>query len=58
MPPKRKVVLNKEEKNLLLKMVLRYFPVKLHPVLATEFANELKKITEEYTCTGTDLTIK
>ena len=40
--PKRKVVLNKEEKKLAIKNALRYFPVKLHPVLATEFANELK----------------
>ena len=27
---------------MLIKNALRYFPVKLHPVLATEFANELK----------------
>ena len=40
--PKRKVVLNKEEKKLAIKNALRYFPEKLHSVLATEFANELK----------------
>ena len=40
--PKRKVVLNKEEKKLAIKNALRYFPEKLHSVLATEFANELR----------------
>ena len=40
--PKRKVILNKEEKKLAIKNALRYFPEKLHSVLATEFANELK----------------
>ena len=40
--PKRKVILNKEEKKLAIKNALRYFPEKLHSVLATEFADELK----------------
>jgi len=40
--PKRKVILNTEEKKLAIKNALRYFPKKLHSVLATEFANELK----------------
>ena len=40
--PKRKVILNTEEKKLAIKNALRYFPEKLHSVLATEFANELK----------------
>ncbi|NOY50081.1 MAG: urocanate hydratase [Chlorobi bacterium] len=41
--PKRKDILSYEEKKLALKNALRYFPAKHHAVLASEFANELKK---------------
>ena len=40
--PKRKDILNREEKMLALKNALRYFPVKFHEALAPEFAGELK----------------
>ncbi|CAN5849852.1 urocanate hydratase [soil metagenome] len=40
--PKRKNILSAEEKKLALKNALRYFPKKQHPVLAKEFAEELK----------------
>jgi len=40
--PKRKDILSEEEKVLALKNALRYFPAKLHPQLAKEFADELK----------------
>ncbi|HCT94672.1 MAG: urocanate hydratase [Bacteroidetes bacterium GWE2_39_28] len=40
--PKRKDILNREEKMLALKNALRYFPVKFHEALAPEFASELK----------------
>ena len=40
--PKRKDILNKEEKKLALKNALRYFPKKHHAVLAPEFAKELE----------------
>ena len=36
--PKRKDILNKEEKKLALRNALRYFDKKHHPVLAKEFA--------------------
>ncbi|MEI6048571.1 MAG: urocanate hydratase [Bacteroidota bacterium] len=39
--PKRKDILNGDEKKLAIKNALRYFPVKFHPVLAKEFAHEL-----------------
>lgn len=39
--PKRKDILNKQEKILAVKNALRYFPEKFHPVLAREFAREL-----------------
>jgi len=39
--PKRKDILNKEEKKLALKNALRYFDKKHHHVLAPEFAQEL-----------------
>ena len=42
--PKRKDVLTKEEKKLALKNALRYFNPELHPKLADEFAQELKKL--------------
>ena len=40
--PKRKEILNAEEKVLALKNALRYFPESLHAQLASEFAQELK----------------
>lgn len=40
--PKRKDVLDNGEKRLAVKNALRYFPVKFHPLLAKEFAKELK----------------
>jgi urocanate hydratase len=40
--PKRKAILNEEEKKLALKNALRYFDKKHHAVLAKEFAEELK----------------
>jgi urocanate hydratase len=41
--PKRKDVLNREEKKLALKNALRYFPKKFHDILAPEFLEELQK---------------
>ncbi|MGC9352195.1 MAG: urocanate hydratase [Mariniphaga sp.] len=41
--PKRKNVLNREEKKLALKNALRYFPKKFHDILAPEFLEELQK---------------
>lgn len=46
--PKRKDILNASEKRLALKNALRYFPEKFHPVLAKEFADELKKYGRIY----------
>jgi len=46
--PKRKDILNKQEKQLALKNALRYFPEKHHKTLATEFANELKEYGRIY----------
>jgi urocanate hydratase len=40
--PKRKDILNAGEKKLAVRNALRYFPEKHHPVLAKEFAEELK----------------
>lgn len=40
--PKRKEILNEEEKKLALRNALRYFPKKFHAALAPEFAEELK----------------
>jgi urocanate hydratase len=40
--PKRKDILNKEEKRLAIRNALRYFPKAMHAVLAPEFAEELK----------------
>jgi urocanate hydratase len=39
--PKRKQILNSEEKRLALKNALRYFPQEHHAILAEEFAKEL-----------------
>jgi len=46
--PKRKPILNKEEKKLALKNALRYFPERHHTVLAKEFADELEKYGRIY----------
>jgi len=46
--PKRKDILTKEEKKLAIRNALRYFPEKMHPILAPEFANELKKYGRIY----------
>jgi len=40
--PKRKAILNQEEKKLALKNALRYFDAKHHAILAPEFAKELE----------------
>ena len=40
--PRRKDILSRKEKALALKNALRYFPEELHPVLAAEFAAELR----------------
>ncbi len=40
--PRRKEILTPEEKRLALRNALRYFPKKLHEVLAPEFAHELE----------------
>ena len=39
--PKRKVILNREEKKLAIRNSLRYFPIHMHATLAPEFAKEL-----------------
>jgi urocanate hydratase len=46
--PKRKDILNEDEKKLALKNALRYFPVEFHEILAKEFASELKKYGRIY----------
>ncbi len=46
--PKRKEILNKEEKKLAIKNALRYFPEKLHLKLSKEFNEELKKYGRIY----------
>jgi urocanate hydratase len=46
--PKRKEILNKEEKKLAIRNALRYFNNKHHAVLAKEFADELKKYGRIY----------
>ena len=46
--PKRKEILNKEEKLLAIKNALRYFPENWHTTLAPEFANELKEYGRIY----------
>jgi len=46
--PKRKEILTKEEKQLAIKNALRYFDKKHHPVLAQEFAEELKEYGRIY----------
>ena len=46
--PKRKDILNDEEKKLAIKNALRYFPGKFHKVLAYEFAAELEQYGRIY----------
>ncbi|MFN3916536.1 MAG: urocanate hydratase [Flavobacteriales bacterium] len=46
--PKRKEILNAEEKKLALRNALRYFDKKHHATLATEFAEELEKYGRIY----------
>jgi len=46
--PKRKDILSSEEKKLAVRNALRYFPESFHPVLAKEFAGELKKYGRIY----------
>ena len=46
--PKRKDILNNDEKKLAIKNALRYFPKKHHQFLSQEFANELKKYGRIY----------
>ncbi len=46
--PRRKDILTPSEKRIALKNALRYFPEKFHPVLAKEFADELKKFGRIY----------
>ena len=46
--PKRKDILNKEEKKLAIRNALRYFDKKHHAVLAKEFATELKEYGRIY----------
>ena len=40
--PKRRLLLNQQEQKMALKNALRYFPEEKHPVLAPEFAEELR----------------
>lgn len=46
--PKRKAILNREERKLALKNALRYFPVKFHEALVHEFAKELEEYGRIY----------
>ncbi|MFZ5942378.1 MAG: urocanate hydratase [Bacteroidota bacterium] len=46
--PKRRDILGREEKQLALRNALRYFPEKLHSVLAPEFARELQQYGRIY----------
>ncbi len=46
--PKRKDILNAEEKHLAIRNALRYFPQKWHRELAQEFAQELKEYGRIY----------
>ena len=46
--PRRKDILTADEKKLALKNALRYFPPHLHPILAPEFARELKQYGRIY----------
>ena len=46
--PRRKDILNADEKRLALRNALRYFPSHLHAMLAPEFAEELRKYGRIY----------
>lgn len=46
--PARKAILNAAEKKLAVQNALRYFPAAFHPVLAEEFAGELKRFGRIY----------
>ncbi len=46
--PKRKAILNDEEKKLALKNALRYFPAHLHAALVPEFRSELEEFGRIY----------
>lgn len=46
--PKRKDILNTAEKKLALKNALRYFPPKMHAILAPEFLDELNRYGRIY----------
>ncbi|HUW93510.1 MAG TPA: urocanate hydratase [Bacteroidales bacterium] len=46
--PRRKDILNSDEKKLALRNALRYFPEELHPQLAPEFASELREYGRIY----------
>jgi urocanate hydratase len=46
--PKRKDILNGDEKRLAIRNALRYFPTKFHSILAPEFAEELQKYGRIY----------
>ena len=46
--PRRKDILNKEEKQLAIRNALRYFPKNMHTELAIEFKDELKKFGRIY----------
>ena len=46
--PKRKDILSVDEKQLAVRNALRYFPKEWHPVLAKEFAEELKEFGRIY----------
>jgi len=46
--PVRKDILSSEDKKLAIKNALRYFDASLHPILAPEFAEELKKYGRIY----------
>ena len=46
--PKRKDILNSEEKKLALRNALRYFPAKHHATLLPEFREELEKYGRIY----------
>ncbi len=46
--PKRKDILNREEKKLAIRNALRYFDKKHHPVLAPEFKDELENFGRIY----------
>ncbi|MCK5678394.1 MAG: urocanate hydratase, partial [Flavobacteriaceae bacterium] len=46
--PKRKDILSVDEKKLAIQNALRYFDKKYHPVLAVEFAEELKNYGRIY----------